>query len=157
MDIVINLDINVMLKNLINKLLKRDKCIITHIYNRGFSVYDEFYIREPKAIEYILLGVLNAKQVNKAEYNFKDIITKFDKTDIPENIYNMYNITPLRIKDNVYKIIISVCSYSIIEYKIDHYEYKVKVNKELAEALYTLSKINSDLVKESIEYHGIFK
>lgn len=145
-----------MLKNLINKLLKRDKCIITHIYNRGFSVYDEFYMREPKAIEYILLGVLNVKQVNKAEYNFKDIITKFDKTDISIN-KNLYNITSFRIKDNIYKIIISVCSHSIIEYKIDRYEYKVKVNRELAEVLYTLSKINLDLVKESIEYHGIFK
>ena len=142
------------IKNLINKLLKRDKCIIKHIYNRGFSVYDEFYIREPKAIEYILLGVLNAKQVNKIKYDFDDIITKCGKTDISKNLYN---ITPLRIKDNVYKIIISVCSHSIIEYKIDHYEYKVKVNRELAEVLYTLSKINLDLVKESIEYHGIFK
>ena len=156
MDIVINLDTNVMLKNLINKLLKRDKCIITHIYNRGFSVYDEFYMREPKAIEYILLGVLNVKQVNKAEYNFKDIITKFDKTDISIN-KNLYNITSFRIKDNIYKIIISVCSHSIIEYKIDSYEYKVKVNRELEEVLYTLSKINLDLVKEYIEYHGIFK
>ena len=140
------------IKNLINKLLKRDKCIITHIYNHGFSVYDEFYIREPKAIEYILLGVLSANQINKDKYDFKNIITKFDETDMSKNIYNM---TPLRIKDNVYRIIISVCLHNAVEYRIDHYEYKVKVNRELAEALYTLSKINLDLVKESIEYHGI--